>query len=85
MSDTKKKFLLPVSYTVSGYIRIEADNPEQAIQLAADNIDKLPTVPSPEYVSDSYSIETDPDTVQLMTDLFSHGTPMPKNMTDVNL
>ena len=49
-----KKFLVPVSWTVSTYVQVEAENAEDAMHEAS-GID-LDLIPDPEYVDDSFEI-----------------------------
>ncbi|MEW6770121.1 MAG: hypothetical protein AB1330_01830 [Bacillota bacterium] len=49
----KKVYLLPVSWTVSTWMRVEASSLKEAVEIAY-NCDKLP--PGGEYLSDSFEV-----------------------------
>ena len=49
-----KKFMVPVSWMVSTYVEVEAENAEEAM-CEASGID-LDLMPDPEYVDDSFEI-----------------------------
>lgn len=49
-----KKFMVPVSWMVSTYVEVEAENAEEAMHEAS-GID-LDLMPDPEYVDDSFEI-----------------------------
>ena len=53
----KKSFNVVVEYTMYGTISVEAENLEEAIKFAEDNIDELPLPYEPEYVDGSYKID----------------------------
>ena len=53
----KKSFNIAVEYAMYGTISVEAENLEEAIKFAEDNIDKLPLPYEPEYIDGSYKID----------------------------
>ena len=53
----KKSFNIAVEYAVYGTISVEAENLEEAIKFAEDNIDELPLPYESEYIDGSYKID----------------------------
>ena len=53
----KKSFNVVVEYAMYGTISVEAENLEEAIKFAEDNIDELPLPYEPEYIDGSYKID----------------------------
>ena len=53
----KKSFNIAVEYAVYGTISVEAENLEEAMKFAEDNIDELPFPDESEYVDGSYKID----------------------------
>ena len=53
----KKSFNVVVKCVIYGTISVEAENLEEAIKFAEDNIDELPFPDEPEYVDGSYKID----------------------------
>lgn len=64
----KKRYMIPVTFEMCGMIAIEADSAEEAISLAEEHMDELPIPAYKEYVDGSYSVETEPEIVQVYTD-----------------
>ena len=42
MKMTKRKYVIPVSYEMTGLITIEAESASEAAEIAEEQIDKLP-------------------------------------------
>ena len=53
----KKSFNVVVKCVIYGTINVEAENLEEAIKFAEDNIDELPLPYEPEYIDGSYKID----------------------------
>ena len=53
----KKSFNVVVKCVIYGTISVEAENLEEAIKFAEDNIDELPLPYEPEYIDGSYKID----------------------------
>ena len=53
----KKSFNIAVEYAVYGTISVEAENLEEAIKFAEDNIDELPLPDEPKCIDGSYKID----------------------------
>jgi len=62
--NAKKKFKIPVTYELYGYVIVEARTLKEAIKYAVDNIDDLPLPDNPEYVDGSFVVEEDFDVVK---------------------
>lgn len=66
---TLKKFKVPVLWQVGGYVVVEAENPELALDKAID-IERFgkgfPLPTEFEYINDSFEIENDLDLVELV-------------------
>lgn len=56
MSEEKTSFIIPVSWSVSSTIRIEAENEEDAIRIAHERAADIPLSVNNEYIDDSYII-----------------------------
>lgn len=69
----EKEYIIPVSYSVSGYIAVKAESAEAAMAKAEENLDRLPTMKNPVYVPDSYVVDGDVDEVTLLTELKETG------------
>ncbi len=55
---------VPVSYEVCGFITVQADSVEEAVEYCENHIDELPLAEEPEYVDGSYELTTtDPDEI----------------------
>ena len=52
----KKGFLIPVSWEVSDFVRVQADSLEEALNWLKENSDEIPLGTEPEYVDASYQI-----------------------------
>ena len=52
-----KTFKICVVYQNWGWVEVEAEDLESAIEYAKDNIDELPLPDEPEYIDDSYEID----------------------------
>lgn len=63
----KQKYVIPVTYEMTGVITIEAESPDEAIDIALDNVDALPLPNGAVYVDGSYTVETDTDLVEANT------------------
>ena len=50
------KYRVPVYWTVSGYIDVEAETEEDAIGYVQDNLDELELPDVEEYLEDSFEI-----------------------------
>ena len=61
----KKSFNVVVEYAMYGTISVEAENLEEAMKFAEDNIDELPFPDEPEYVDGSYKIVDKESTILL--------------------
>lgn len=57
----KKGYLIPVTWKVSDYVRVQADSLEEAYEWAQKNSDEIPLGTEPRYVDDSYEIDGDID------------------------
>ena len=53
----KKSFDVVLEYAMYGTISVEAENLEEAIKFAENNIDELPLPYEPEYIDGSYKID----------------------------
>ena len=53
----KKSFNVVVKCVIYGTISVEAENLEEAIKFAEDNIDELPFPDESEYIDGSYKID----------------------------
>ena len=54
----KKGFLIPVSWQVSDFVRVQADTLEDAYQWINEHIDEIPLGTEPEYIEASYETGT---------------------------
>ena len=66
----KKSFDVVVKCVIYGTISVEAENLEEAMKFAEDNIDELPFPDEPEYVDGSYKI--DKESTILLDEYFKH-------------
>ena len=66
----KKSFNVVVKCVIYGTISVEAENLEEAIKFAEDNIDELPLPYEPEYIDGSYKI--DKESTILLDEYFKH-------------
>lgn len=73
MYDGKQDFVIPVSYTVQGYISIRARTATHAIRLAHLNPNALPMLENPSIVPDSYWISKDETAIKLLTGMKANG------------
>lgn len=55
----KKKFRLPVTWEVCGFVEVEAESVEEAIEAFERDIDHIPLPDDSEYVDGSFGL-TDP-------------------------
>ena len=61
-----KLFTLPVTWMVSGIVKVEALDIEAAIELFNETSDYIPLPKEPEYVEGSFSLsDTDPEFISL--------------------
>ena len=65
----KKSFNIAVEYAVYGTISVEAENLEEAMKFAEDNIDELPFPDESEYVDGSYKIDKE---LTILNDKYSN-------------
>jgi hypothetical protein len=63
----KQKYVIPVTYEMTGVITIEAESPDEAIDIALENVDMIPLPDDPAYVDGSFTVETDADLVEANT------------------
>lgn len=61
-----KTFKIAVEWSSYGVISVEAENLEEAIKYAHDNIDELPIPEEWEYLEDSYQINDDKDLLEYL-------------------
>ena len=61
----KKSFNVVVEYAMYGTISVEAENLEEAMKFAEDNIDELPFPDESEYIDGSYKIVDKESTILL--------------------
>ena len=54
----KKTFRLPVTWDVCGFVNVEAESLEEAVQDFNENVDKY-ELPEPEYVDGSFRLTED--------------------------
>lgn len=52
-----KQYNIPVSWSVSDKVVVEAETLEEAVQFVKDHIEEIPLGTNPEYVDDSYQID----------------------------
>ena len=52
----KKGFLIPVSWEVMDFVRVQADSLEEAMEYLTEHSDEIPLGTEPEYVDGSYQI-----------------------------
>lgn len=50
------KYRVPVWWTVSGYIDVEAETEEDAVEYVQDNLDELELPDVEEYLEDSFEV-----------------------------
>jgi len=55
-SKAKKSFLIPVSWEVQDFVRVQADSLEEAVEYLTEHSDEVPLGTEPEYVDGSYKI-----------------------------
>lgn len=60
VSDTGE-YIIPVSWEVYSTIKVKADNLEDAVRIAEEQIDEIPLCSETEYIDDSYKIEIETD------------------------
>ena len=65
----KKSFNIAVEYAVYGTISVEAENLEEAIKFAEDNIDELPLPDEPKCIYGSYKIDKE---LTILNDKYSN-------------
>lgn len=61
-----KTFKIPVTWEEYGYVEIEANSIEEALEYANKNIDELPLPDDNHYVDGSYVIEQDIEVIKLL-------------------
>ena len=66
----KKSFNVVGKCVIYGTKSVEAENLEEAIKFAEDNIDELPLPYEPEYIDGSYKI--DKESTILLDEYFKH-------------
>ena len=66
----KKSFNVVVKCVIYGTISVEAENLEEAIKFAEDNIDELPFPDESEYIDGSYKI--DKESTILLDEYFNY-------------
>ena len=66
-----KKFLVPVSWTVSTWVEVEAEDTDEAAHEAS-GVD-LDLMPDPEYVGDSFEVHYE-DIQEMETNKFDQNT-----------
>ena len=65
----KKSFNVVVEYAMYGTISVEAENLEEAMKFAEDNIDELPFPDESEYIDGSYKIDKE---LTILNDKYSN-------------
>ena len=67
--NTKKEYLIPVSFEMCGMLSIKANSAEEAIQLTKGHINELPIPTIKNYIDGSYQLVTDDgEIIELYTD-----------------
>lgn len=51
-----KEFIVPVTWEVYSTIKVEAESPEEAFEIARDRLDEIPLCSNPEYIDASYCL-----------------------------
>lgn len=59
MSENKKVFILPVEWTVTSTVAVEADTIEEAIDLYEQHEKDIPCDPTGDYLDESYKLSYD--------------------------
>lgn len=67
MKMTKRKYVIPVSYEMTGLITIEAESASDAAEIAEEQIDKLPLPMCSVYADGSYKVETEKEIIECYT------------------
>lgn len=52
-----KQYSIPVTWSVSDKVVIEAESLEEAVQFVKDHIEEIPLGMNPEYIDGSYQID----------------------------
>lgn len=65
-----RDWVVPVEYTVNGYVLVRAVSALDAVGIANGSIDDMPLCEATSYVEDSYEVTDDPDLVELLTKLW---------------
>lgn len=55
----KKGFLIPVSWMVSDFVRVQADTLDEAIDWMLKHHDEVPLGTEPEYIDASYEVNSE--------------------------
>ena len=60
-------YKVPVVWSMMGYVLVDADSPEEAIEYAKEHKDDLPLPANAQYLEDSFEIDEEGDPIMIGT------------------
>ena len=79
----KKGFLIPVTWEVCDYVRVQADTLEEAYEWMQENSDEVPLGTEPGYVDASYKIGEFEECEAYLNEVVEYGTSSKKRAVNI--
>lgn len=66
-----KTWNIPITYSVSGMVKIEAETLEDAMRIAKDEDEQIPLPDDADYIDGSWELSFDMDEIDIVRDLYN--------------
>lgn len=73
MEKELKEIVVPVSWTMTGYIKVKATSIEAAQSYLEEHLDECPIPSNSNYLEDTYEVEHNSNIIETYTDMYSSG------------